>query len=702
MRVDRGWALRTILALALLVPAAAGAHGDGEGDLPVTHFPGGGSKRTDCLAGLEAVGLDAGRRARKLVCRDGDPTCDRDRLVNGRCEFWLRACVNQADPRCRVDEGVQSVVLDHDGSDFELVTMSRALALLEMPQLEAERCSALTTRSVSLGARRNGKAKTGRTVVRLTATGTAGTVDRDAVKLVCKPPARQKRKGGTTFDTIQRDIFQKQCAFSGCHSLDSPQGDLALEGDGVYDALVGVLASSSAAAFSGKRRVVPGAPDTSFLMDKLLGKLSPGEGDAMPLGRSTLPAGDIETIRKWILAGAPREKPFGGTLRGELDEQPRIPPPAAPDGGFQVHMDPFPLGDVPETEGCQFVRLGNDDPIFVGAWELFMHEGSHHFIVRAFRCGEPDEHGLTACDQPGFDEQFPTGFHPCEDFGFNWGFVVGAQTPHFQVDYQTASTGVGLALSRNQPLLLNSHYTNPFKETQAEAWVNVTPVPEAQVRHRGRILFEQLANVTIDVPPGERSAAASYHSCAFDYDPFCEAAGEPRPPDGVTHFALMGITSHMHKRAWKFVSDLFVGGTPVSRGPDDMTDPDDGSTHLYVSTEYTDPVNLTIWPPTIVEQGQRLTYTCFHDNGVTRPVRLGCEEEPGMPPGDSILEQFLTGEPIFDGAARVCRGDADCEGFGTGRCVPANLVFGYLAEDDMCILPGLYYRCPGDAASCLE
>jgi hypothetical protein len=73
-----------------------------------------------------------------------------------------------------------------------------------------------------------------------------------------------------------------------------------------------------------------------------------------------------------------------------------------------------------------------------------------------------------------------------------------------------------------------------------------------------------------------------------------------------------------------------------------------------------------------------------------------------MPPGDSILEQFLTGEPIFDGAARVCRGDADCEGFGTGRCVPANLVFGYLAEDDMCILPGLYYRCPGDAASCLE
>ena len=32
----------------------------------------------------------------------------------------------------------------------------------------------------------------------------------------------------------------------------------------------------------------------------------------------------------------------------------------------------------------------------------------------------------------------------------------------------------------------------------------------------------------------------------------------------------------------------------------------------------------------------------------------------------------------------------------TGRCVPANLVFGELADDDMCILPGLFYDCPAE------
>ncbi len=93
-----------------------------------------------------------------------------------------------------------------------------------------------------------------------------------------------------------------------------------------------------------------------------------------------------------------------------------------------------------------------------------------------------------------------------------------------------------------------------------------------------------------------------------------------------------------------------------------------------------------------------LTYTCVHDNGVKRPVRLGCEEVAGTIPGKSILD--LAGRR--DGAARVCHSDADCVGHGTGRCVPANLVFGYLAEDEMCILPGLYYPCPGDAPTCTD
>lgn len=689
------------LALVLAVPDAR-AHGDADLDLPVAHVSGGGPKRTDCLVGLELIGYPRDGR-KKVLCHDGDPSCDRDRLANGHCEFWVRTCMNGDDePRCDASEGVGAVTLADAGDDFDVVTMRRALDLVAMPAMGPNTCAALTKVTVPLAQKKSGKMRKAKKVLRLTATGTAGTTDRDAVQLVCKPPKKARGRKGATFATIQSEIFEKQCTFSGCHSIDSAQGDLVLEGVGVWDTLVDVPAAASAAAFAGKKRVVAGAPDTSFLMDKLQGKLGPGEGEPMPFGRSALSDDDILLIRKWILAGAPRTDVFGGSIAAQLDDQPRIPPPPPPPGGYQAHMDPVPLGDLVETEGCQYVRLDNPEPIDVRSWELMMHEGSHHLIVYAINCRDADGNGTNDCDEPGFDDQFPTGFQSCNAFSHtSRAFLVGAQTPHFEVDYQTPSTGVALPLHTRQPLLINAHYTNPFKDTIAEVWVNVTPANPADVRHRARILFEVVANAFIKVPPGTRNTDASAIACAFAEDPFCAATGEAAP--AAPYFALMGITSHMHKRSTKFVTDLFVDGEQVLRGGEnDMIDPGDGSRHLYVSREYSDPVNLTMWPPITVAAGDVLRYTCSMDNGVTEPVRLGCEEEAGVAPGKSIFEQFLGGGDLYDGASRFCRTDADCAGFGTGRCVPANLVFGDLAEDDMCILPGLYYRCGDTPESCAD
>jgi hypothetical protein len=683
----------------LALPALAWAHGQGLGDLPITHFPGGGPVATDCLVDLEAVGLNLGNTAKGVACHDGDPTCDRDRLVNGSCEFWVRACLAATASHCDASAGVSAVSVGDADGDTDLTMLSRTLEQVPLPVVTNDTCGALVTLTVPLGTRKSGAPRKAKKTVALSATSTTGTDDSDAVKFTCKPPAKEKRGRGVSFARIQSTIFEKQCAFSGCHSLDSQEAGLALEGPDVYDALVNVPATTNAALFAGKKRIVPGAPTTSFLMDKLLGTLGPGEGEAMPLGRGALPSGDVEAIRKWILAGAPRTGNVGGGVTGELDEQPRIPAPAVPAGGFQAHMDPIDVGDVPEIDGCQYVRLDNPEPIAVRAWELFMHEGSHHFILRAARCTDVDGDGQTICDDPNFDAQFPQGFRPCEEFGYNFAFVVGAQTPHLRVDYQTEETGVALEIARHQPLLLNSHYTNPFKDTLAEVWVNVEQVDPLLIRHRARILFAQVANAFIQAPPGTRNSGASWQACAFSGpDAICDISGEPVPGASQTHFALMGITAHMHKRTVKFTTDLYQDGVRQSRGADDMVDKDDGSKHLYVSTDYSDPVNLTFWPPIVVQQGDALRYTCTNDNGVTRPVRLGCEETAGVPPGKSIVQ--LGGG--LGGAARPCKTDADCAGFGTGRCVPANLVFGYLADDDMCILPGLYYDCPGDAASCTD
>jgi hypothetical protein len=71
-------------------------------------------------------------------------------------------------------------------------------------------------------------------------------------------------------------------------------------------------------------------------------------------------------------------------------------------------------------------------------------------------------------------------------------------------------------------------------------------------------------------------------------------------------------------------------------------------------------------------------------------MKMGCEETAGITPGVRWDTARAAGQPFGD--ARPC-GDAgvNCAGFGTGRCVEANLVFGPLSDDEMCIVPGFIY-----------
>lgn len=96
---------------------------------------------------------------------------------------------------------------------------------------------------------------------------------------------------------IETEVFAKSCAFSTCHKGASPAGGLALDGP-AYENLVGVAATGA----PGKKRVVPGDPDNSYIVEKMT-KAKPQSGEQMP---PTAPLSDekIEMIRAWIEAGA--------------------------------------------------------------------------------------------------------------------------------------------------------------------------------------------------------------------------------------------------------------------------------------------------------------------------------------------------------------------------------------------------------------
>jgi len=91
------------------------------------------------------------------------------------------------------------------------------------------------------------------------------------------------------------------CAVSGCHTTASSIGGLDLSAGSSFASLVDVASSAD----SSIKRVEPGDPDNSYLMQKLIG--SAGSGQLMPPGGPGLSDSDVELVRDWIQAGAASE-----------------------------------------------------------------------------------------------------------------------------------------------------------------------------------------------------------------------------------------------------------------------------------------------------------------------------------------------------------------------------------------------------------
>ncbi len=109
-----------------------------------------------------------------------------------------------------------------------------------------------------------------------------------------------------TFAELQARVFDARCTLGPCHSTATAAGGLVLEGAWAYEQLVGVEPMNPAAVAAGLLRVAPGEPERSFLWVKLT-QPGTGQGSRMPLGAEPLPAHELEEIRAWILAGAPRD-----------------------------------------------------------------------------------------------------------------------------------------------------------------------------------------------------------------------------------------------------------------------------------------------------------------------------------------------------------------------------------------------------------
>jgi hypothetical protein len=105
--------------------------------------------------------------------------------------------------------------------------------------------------------------------------------------------------GGTecepTTGSIQSTVFARRCTNIGCHTAKDPASALDLESPGVE----GRLSNVEAADCPGEVIVVPGQPDTSFLIRKLEDE-KPACGTRMPRTDRAMPPAEIACIKSWI------------------------------------------------------------------------------------------------------------------------------------------------------------------------------------------------------------------------------------------------------------------------------------------------------------------------------------------------------------------------------------------------------------------
>jgi hypothetical protein len=290
---------------------------------------GGGSKRKDCLVVFDAAANFPIGKEKQVRCADGDPTCDTDGAVNGSCSIAVRVCVNSTSSSECTLNGVSEITVDHsfdNGTDpkFDpdfLAMRQRIDQDFLFPVTTPDTCTGSVTFTVPIKgplgnnhcSRKKKKLK-----LRSRSTPSAGLAkDTDTLKLACEPATVNGCNPQTlftsTFDRLQKQIFNQSCAVASCHDSESQTGELLLETGASFGNLVNQTPTNESAVGAGWRRVtvfvqdVSGDPDTSFLFRKIEGDLSDASyGERMPRGKSKLNGTLRRIIRLWIEAGAPQ------------------------------------------------------------------------------------------------------------------------------------------------------------------------------------------------------------------------------------------------------------------------------------------------------------------------------------------------------------------------------------------------------------
>lgn len=367
----------------------------------------------------------------------------------------------------------------------------------------------------------------------------------------------------------------------------------------------------------------------------------------------------------------------------------------------KLKLGPFRIEAKRDREVCQALKVPHVAGLEVAHWEARSHisngglTASHHLVLYGYGGSDSTQFPKTLVDDSAGCSQFgPPDFFKRRVFLSG----SGGETPRGKWSVTSASYPGDLAQvmpsSTDDPadswVVINSHYFNnaskPAKGlVRLKLWLEPLDPRKRVIRQ----VIHGDASRGIMLPPGTKSdPAANPITAALRADGAenVQTEGGHNPSGDV---CIFNLATHMHKRGTRFLiqyaengqvettldwNDWLHAGVSLlpSLGP------------IALPRNERDPGLLRAYT---AENGfPELRYTCEMANGVDdREEKMGCEETPGVVPGvqwDGLSDATGT-------HAQPCGKDGvNCAG---KPCVPANLVFGPLSDDDMCILTATVY-----------
>ena len=415
-------------------------------------------------------------------------------------------------------------------------------------------------------------------------------------------PGCKKEEGRADFEIIQDEILTPNCAFSGCHASTNDatytQHKLILSAGSSYDALMNKSPQHPTALSNGWLLVKPGEVDKSFLFHKITcesGHHSGNIGAPMPMGGKVLSRGQVEFIKRWIIAGASKTSSavddaiLKDSAACQLTVEP-LPPPA-PGTGFQMTIDPFELPKNFEREVFVRKNTPNSDTLFVNRIQLRGGTNSHHFVAYTFRNENllPAQNSVRDLRDPVTGVLNQTTILEMQ----NHIFLGGGTDVNTDV---TLPPGTAIKVKPNLPIDLNAHYFNFTNLVlQGRNYVNFYTVPRSSVQNEVKML--DLNNLEIYIPPFTRRTITKN----FTFP---------------TLTRVVMLTSHFHKYGEKFVIKIFGG-------------PRNGEI-IYTNTDWEHPLTKSFSTPIILQPGEGLTSEVTYYNTSSVAVGFGLTSQDEM------------------------------------------------------------------------